>query len=317
MKTSKPEEINPSYPVCLIISEDAQEREELLSTYFKGDEVLRLNEEHFSQFGQEVETVPMFVKRHAVHLSHVEKLKKEEIKKILSYLKQPNERVALCLTATNSTDSLIKAIDKVGVVFQLPKEKPWEKERRIAESLSRTASLSGVVFPTSVAIDFVKAFGTDKTLLCQELEKIICYVGEKKEVTHRAIQAVSIPLPQQTIWQLSDAIFALDFKEAHSAMRGLLEEGLTIFPILGSLRTQGETALKTLTLLEKEGPGGVQKAFPYLKGKLLERKLMSCRRFGRKRLINFRKLLFLAEVEARNTQHSPTFILEKFIAKVT
>lgn len=312
MKTTDLKHIDPSSPLCLIICEDGKEREEGVNAYLKRGRVL-IEPEAFERFGQEVETI--FMHTHHVLLSRVDKLKKAQLDQVVAYASNPNRQVALCMTAASLVGKLVAAVDQHGIVFQLPKEKPWEREKRLADVLSHMAAKRGVSFPLDIASEFVKSFGTDKIQLCHELEKLICYVSDRKAITRDDIQAISTPMSQQTLWELADAIFMRDFKGAHKIMQALLLEGVNIFPILSSLRTQNESAKRMLLLAQSGGQASVQKEFPYLKGRLYDRKLTLYRRYGAQRLTAFSNTLFKTELEARDSSQEPAFILEKLLVQ--
>ncbi len=313
MKTSDLKQIDSKAPLCLIICEDEQEREEGVNAYSRTISVT-LDPESFGKFGQEVETIPMH--QHVVLFKRVDQLKNDQLDQIICYAKNPNKHIFVCLTAAQLTGNLVKAVEKEGVVYSIPKEKPWDRERRLADSFSHAAAKEGVVFPLDVSMDFVKAFGTDKTLLQTELEKLICYVCERKEITRADIKAVSVPLPRQTFWELADAIFARNFKMAYQVTCELLHEGVSIFPILSSLRTQAEMAQKILTLVAQGGQECIQKEYPYLKGRLYDKKIALYHGYGTFRLLQLQQALFKSELEARDSMHEPLFILEKLLTRI-
>ncbi len=305
-----------NYSIRLIIAADDAEREEGIQAALTGPPVV-LTAMNFNEFSQEVETLPFLSKKRHVLLKYLEDLKKDEIEKVLTYVKNPNPHVILTLSARALTGKLLKVVDECGTIYHLPTEKPWERERRLADTLSHEAAAQGVVLPLPIATEFVKAFGTDKSLLKQELSKLICYVGERKAVTAEDIRAISVPMPQETLWQLGEALFSSNFPLAHSTLLGLLQEGIVIFPILSSLRSQSETALRTLQAHQRGGNGAVQKEFPYLKGRLLDKKMNLYNRFGQAKLQKTLHQIFLAELEARNSALPPEWILEKLLVKLT
>ena len=312
VKLSDLKKIDRSLPLCLIICEDQKEREEGVDAYLPKERTL-IEPESFELFDQEVET--LFMQRRAVLLSRVDKLKKKELERVLAYASSPNKSIALCMSAAQLSGKLVSAVDRSGVIYQLAKQKPWERQAHLGKELSSMAALRGVVFPIDIATEFVKDFGTDKTVLSSELDKLICYVSDRKEITRDDIRTISTPMSQQTVWELADAIFTRDFKAAYKVMHGLILAGVNIFPILSSLRTQKETAKRVLALAQQGGPALVQTEFPYLKGRLYERKVALYKRYGRQGLDTLSQVLFQTELEARNSQHEPTFILEKLLVQ--
>jgi DNA polymerase III subunit delta len=148
-------------------------------------------------------------------------------------------------------------------------------------------------------------------MLKTELDKLICFAGERQEITIEAISLLSTPVHNETLWQLGEAIFTLATQRAFEIGRSLLEEGMSIFPLLANLRSQFTNGMEILSL-----GGEAVKKFPYLKGNLLEKKVQMFKKYGNGRLQQGVLLLFDTEVKAKNSAVDPPLLLELLLAKL-
>jgi len=302
----------------LIVGKDTEEVRRALAALLKGQEIpiTHLSTENFTvdTFCQEVETPPFLSKFKRVVIHDLELLPEEGQEAIRRYLEKPSPWIDLYLTAAVLTpqSKIAKLVEKGGKVQRFKEEKPWEKEKRLAEWLMQEAKLSGVKIDSSVASQFVKSASAD--ILQSELDKLICFVGEKKEITLQDIALLSTPVFHETLWQLGDAIFTLETIQAVSIGKSLLDEGMAIFPILASLRSQCTTGLG---ILEAARQGDVVQKYPYLKGQLLEKKLKILNKYTAERLKKAWLLIFGTEVKTKNSATDLNILLEILIVKLT
>ncbi|NGX61498.1 MAG: hypothetical protein K940chlam9_00984 [Chlamydiae bacterium] len=271
--------------------------------------------ENFSleEFIQEAETLGFLSERKLIVLEEIDLLPKETLDKLKKVF--PLEGVDFLFTASNLPPShwLVKQADQV---VREKIEKPWEKERRLAEWLVHKAASQGVVLREPIASALVK--GVDANGLLSELEKLICFVGERREITLDDLRKIAISTPHETLWQFGDAILSRQTTEALKIGKILLEgEGGSIFSLLAQLRTQFQTARKTLSAFAEGGREEVTRLYPYLKGGLLEKKLSLFQKYGPARLAKALILLFETEVEAKNSHLDPLVLLEILTVKMT
>lgn len=295
----------------LIISKDKEEIRRALASLLKHKEgaLVSFYPENFSTqtFLQEVETLPFLSQHKKVVVHEIEQLDEEAKEAICHFIEHPNRWISLYLTALSlsAQSKLAKLMEKRGKVRRFREEKPWEKEKRLAEWLVHEAKGEGVKLSLQAATALAK--GVDHQMLNSEIEKLICYVGEKKEITLDAIRAVSIPIHHETLWQLGDAIFARQTASALTIGKILLQEGMTIFPLLANLRSQFQTGIE---IVQDRAP-------PYLKGRLLEKKQGILKNYGMQRLQQGLLLLFETEIQAKSSTIEPSLLLEILLAKLT
>ncbi len=300
----------------LIIAKESEERTRALEEALKNEKAppLTFNAENFDAFLQEIETVPFLSNSKCIVLEEVDKLQTESLAQVCSYLERPNPWISLYLTAA-SMSAQSKLVKKIDHVIRIKDEKPWEKEKRLASWLVEKAASAGVVITLPTAQNFVK--NIDSQVLESELEKLICFVGDKREITLEAIRLISTPVHHETLWQLGEAIFERRSALALQIGRRLLEDGMALFPLLAHLRTQFHTTLKILMALQEGGKPAVSAALPYLKGGLLDKKVNVAQSYGFKRLKEGIVHLFESELKAKNSAIDPEILLEILLIKVT
>lgn len=265
-------------------------------------------------FLQEVETVPFLVKHKILIIKEIDQLKSEDLKVLEAYIEHPNSWISLFFTAAAVSPKFVKAIEKQGSHLLLKEEKPWEKEKRLSDWLMHVAAESGVALSSQAAQMLLKSVASDQ--LSQELEKLICYVGERKKIGVEDIKAVCCAVSHETLWQLGDAIFQFQTARSQEIAKELLEEESSFFPMIANLKGQFQTSLKILTTFQEKGKEGIAQAFPYLKGALLDKKLKICQSYGRERFEKGLLELFETELKAKNSSVNPELLLELLLAKL-
>lgn len=310
--------LNPSLPsLALLQVKEEGERRRALEAILKILPAPTLfSPDSFSSqaFLQEVETVPFLVKHKILIVKEIDQLKSEEFKTLETYVEHPNSWISLFLTAATIPPKFAKAIEKQGSHLLLKEEKPWEKEKRLVDWLIHVAAESGVTLGPQPAQMLLKSVAADQ--LSQELEKLICYVGERKKITVEDIKAVCCAVSHETLWQLGDAIFQLQTAKSQEIAKELLAEESSFFPLIAHLKSQIQTSLKILTTFQEKGKEGIAQAFPYLKGGMLDKKLKLCQNYGRERFEKALIELFETELKAKNSSVDPELLLELLLAKL-
>lgn len=278
------------------------------------------SDENFSldHFLNEVETSFLFSSQRYVAIKNVDRLKTASISSLLRYAKHPNPSVYLLLIAekTSSISSLVKEIEKRGDILDLSDEKPWEKENQLVTFLVEEAHKNQVTLTPEIAKKMVLRIGQEETLLSSELEKLICFVGEKKKITNEDLEMISQKLFHGNLWQWSEAIFKRNFAASYSIGFHLLENDVSFFALLSNLRNQVRKAIEMCFLLENEGPDALTKNYPYLKGGLLQKKLDEIKSYGRSRFKKAFIALISCELEAKNSSVDHELLLERLLVKL-
>jgi DNA polymerase III subunit delta len=88
-------------------------------------------------------------------------------------------------------------------------------------------------------------------LVSRELEKLILYVGEKKQITLGDVETMVLAAKQRSLYELTDAISAKDKTRALGVLDALLSTGDGDDAAIGHLYMLSRTFRQMLVILEK------------------------------------------------------------------
>lgn len=236
---------------------------------------------------QELEGFSLFTEKQVLVLHSAEKLHKSLQKALERYLLNPNPALYLILSAASLTTSsdLYKRTEKAGIILELEEEKDWMKEKTQVEWATGEVSRLGKQIHHSAAQYLVKQVGVDSATLHHEIQKLISYTGERREITANDIDAICAEAPLTTIWQLGEAIFHQDASRALRISRLMLENGTPFFSMLRQIRHQFETEFHVSSILASGGtPSEISKLFPYMTGTILDRHIQMAQDYGMQKL---------------------------------
>lgn len=237
-----------------------------------------------------------------------ESLKKKEADALSEFIEKSSLYGYLLLGAKGKS-SLSKAVEKVGVVLDMSDEKPWEREKRLIETLSEMAKAQGKRLASDAAPLLIERLGTDFSLLTQELNKLLCYIGDRPIIERSDIFRVSFVNHQSTVWQMAEEIV---WEGGSSPM------DLTVLPaILFSLRQQLQMGLKITKLMEEGVPFQEWNPyFPKVWPKTLEKRREQAARKGSHHFQKGLDLLYRIESLSRSGSNQMEALLDLFRASL-
>lgn len=262
----------------------------------------------------------LFAKTCVIWIQQAEKLKKSIQEQLEKYFRHPLKNQYLLLSATSwqKNTTFYRATEKEGIILDLAEVKPWEKEKRLVEWVNKQATAARKVIPYQVCQLLVKHTGPDQALLAQELEKLICYCSDKKEITSQDVEAISSYQHVDSVWQLGEAIFRRDSAAALQMGHALLMEGQPLLPLLRQIRAQFQTEYQICILLAQgKQAQEVAQEFPYMKGQILDRHLQQARQYGLQAFKEGLLALEAAEMRAKNSAIDEEIILEILMMQLT
>lgn len=318
------------YPLYLIIGKEPFERKQavdklvqvalkkatspdLALKIFEGD---RLSIEELMQ---ELNTLGFFAEKRVILIQNAEKLSKSLMEQLENYYQNPNPSVCLIISATaiNKATNFYKKGEKAGAALEFAEEKPWEKEKSLQSWVQTLATAESKKLDPQAALILIKQVGTDQSLLFQEIQKLVCYVGSRPDITAQDITAVCTQTHGENAWQLGEAIFKRDAAMALRISKGLMEEGTAVFSLLRQIRTQMQTEYQICSLLATGAtPAMISEKFPYMRGQILDRHIQMAQNYG---LTRFKKaMLKIDEMEllAKNSSIDPDVLAELLIVKL-
>lgn len=269
---------------------------------------------------QELESLSFFVKKRMVVIQNADAFDKAATTKLEAYFASPNSSVYLVIVAStlNRATTFYKKAEKVGIVLDIAEEKPWEKEKIVAEWLKTEAAKYKKEISSFTCQRLVKQLGTDQSMLQGELQKLLCYVGDKKEIDERDIAAISISINLENTWQLGEAIFRRDPSTALRIGKALVADGTALIALLRQIRSQFQTEYQVCSLLAHGGTAAnIAQEFTYMKGSILDRHVQQAQGYGMERFKKGLLAIDSTELQAKNSMLDPDFLLERLLIILT
>ncbi len=246
----------------------------------------------------------LFADKRIVLIQDADKLDKADTLRLEPYFENPNSSICLVISAPTISHSsnFYKKGEKVGIIFELAEEKPWEKEQSIQNWIGTFLASEGKQIAQTASQRLVKLLGTQQSQLHSELLKLICYVGDRKEIQLDDVIAISSSLSVETGWQLGEAIFRRDTASALRISKSMLLDGVPFILMLRQLRSQFQTGLQIAERLVKGGTSAdIAKQFPYMKGGILDRNIGTAQNYGLKRYIDGLLEIDAAELQSKSS----------------
>ena len=109
----------------------------------------------------------------------------------------------------------------------------------------------GVKVDQDAARELIDSLGADMMLVSSELEKLVLYVGEKKQITLGDVETLVLAAKQRSLYELTDAISAKDKTRALAVLDAMLQRGEGDDAAIGHLYMLSRTFRQMLVILEK------------------------------------------------------------------
>gem|GEM_PF-927669 len=238
-----------------------------------------------------------------VVLDEAEKMGKKELAALAELAMAPLYGYLVCGARTKGV--LGAAFEKAGVVFDLSEEKPWEKEKRLAEQIADQAQSLGKRLASDAGPLLFERIGPDPALLDSEIEKLACFVGTRPTIERSDVFRVSALSRASALWQIAEGIVwegeipppgDSPFHGLVPALRSQLQIGLKISELSASGTPRSEWS------------GHLPKVWP----KLLDKRIGQVAKLGSRYFQHGLDLLFQIEILSRTGSSSEEALLDLF-----
>lgn len=270
------------------------------------------------QLIEDLFSLSLFSGKTLFHIPDCEKLPKEAQGLLEKKLSALSSATPLVLSGESLVrqGAFFKAIEKQGVILDSGEEKPWEKERSLAEWVVERARREGYSIDSSAVNALARGVQGNLGLLAAEWEKLKTFAGESSVLSHKDVQAICHLTLQDSNWALGEAILAQDSKTALEIAERMIEKGSAPVAILRSLRHQIVTAFLLASADEEGKRSWAMEKFPYLKGQMFEKQMQTARRFGSEKLSCVIQTIDDFEFQAKDSLEDPKLLLTLLCAKV-
>ena len=237
-------------------------------------------------------------------IDEAEKLPKNEQQELARFLHNPIDGSYLLVGARGKT-AFMNEMEKQGVVLDLLEEKPWEREKRLAEQLEERVQSAGKKLSSDVIPLLFERIGTDAALLDQEIDKLLCFVGERLNIERSDLFRITGASRSHTLWHTADEIV---WEKGDVALAAD-----AFHPLIPLLRSQLQLGLKLATLIETKVPSQEWSAYlPKIWPKTLEKRSTQASQKGSAWFRKGLDLLFEIELLSRDGSSQTVALLDLF-----
>lgn len=172
---------------------------------------------------------------------------------LAAYFAHPSPTACLIFTTSHPVDlksQLAQALLKRGRAVEFT----YLNKPDLVRWLQKQARLAGKAFSPEAAALLVERAGPDLLRLSQEFHKLLSYVGAEKEIKEEHVSALTVPLPEESIFRVMDALGEKRYREALAGIRDLLRAGHQAPAVLAMVARQFRLLLLARELKEKKEP---------------------------------------------------------------
>jgi len=240
-------------------------------------------------------------------LDELEKFSKKQVQTLCENLSAPAGYV---LFGTRSKTPLAPLVEKEGIVLDLLEEKPWDKEKRLAEQLIDRAKNAGKRLSPDAPSLLFERLGVDPALLESEIDKLICYVGDRPLIAREDILQISPASRTATLWQTAEDV-VWEGKEFPSL------DSAAFHGLIPALRNQLHLGLTLATLIDEKCPSEQWSRYlPKLWPKTLEKRSSQAAHLGAPYFRRGLDKLFDIELLSRTNSTQYRALLDLFRAQI-
>ncbi len=311
--------------VFLIVSPCQYERKKIVEkivSAIKGKEGLVHFQVHEGAQGaieEQIEglnTASLLTGKQVLLLDGIDKLKKNAMASLSAYVVRPSPFAYLLLGSASSKglNELYATGKKELIACDLSDEKPWDRKDRLKRSLVEFAAKAGKRLNADALEHLLENVGLNLPGLEQEADKLISYVGERREIALQDVHALCAAQKSATLWQLADAIA---WRDSFPRIDETVDLSL-LLPLLSQLRTQFQQGLTLAILLERgTAHADIPHYIPGIKPASLDKILPIARQRQSPFFKRALDLLFDVELMAKNSSFDPALILDLLLTKLT
>lgn len=169
------------------------------------------------------ETLPVMAQYRVVVIKGIDEWKAKEKEALLSYINRPSQTTCLVLTATklDRREKFAAAVEKNGTVILC---QPIYKQNLI-KWIKEIVKRKGKGIETDALYMLTDSAGNDMYTLYNDIEKLVLYCGDRKNVSLKDVEMVSSNMRSVSVFEVVDAMADRRFKDAVFALKRAIDEG--------------------------------------------------------------------------------------------
>ena len=197
----------------------------------------------------ELNTVAMFTASKLVIVEDADKFITSARKYLENYFDKPSDVSVLVLVCESwrKKTNLDKKLKSVG---ELITAEPM-RSREIVSWLCNRAKQAGKILSSQSAQDLINIAGTETGRLANELDKLITYVGDRKQITSEDIEILSGPTAQHSVFAINDKLADGKISEALKILDRIIENDRSAeYSMIGVLGFSLRRLMKARAMLD-------------------------------------------------------------------
>ncbi len=279
------------------------------------------NETSGEEIIEQLEMIPFMSERRLVVVKNYDKLKKHDLEILADYCSNQNDSTVLVLTAVKPDMRLAfsKKIKKIGVLIEC--KAPYSP-RDIVTWLNRELSSENVRMEARAISLFSQIIETDYQIARNELDKLLIFIGNKKNITYEDVVDCVGNSRVNSIFEFQNAIGSLDKIKSFKILENMIKNKEALVFIVVMLNRffiiiWKIQALRARRYSDQEISSNYLKEItPYFRKDYLN----YSRKFSRKSLIKIFKALTETDFQIKSTNIEErilaTILLEKIFLAI-
>ncbi len=258
-------------------------------------------------------TAPFLASKRLIVIKNFEKLPKEDVLRIITYLRKPSE--STCLVLETKDDFVLKEYDSIARYVNIKRfNTPIGQE--LSSWIRQFVTSNGKSIEEDAVKDLKELQGQNLSILAQELEKLITFIGERDRIKLDDVEALVGGSLTLSAFELTWAIEKTRIDDAIRIVSDLLLIGKKHYEIIGLLCWHFNRILKA-KMLERRGESRLSIANSL---KIYKRysedffKQLDSTEIAQVR--SKMKILLDADLDIKRTKFNPALILEFTIIRL-
>ncbi len=255
----------------------------------------------------------LFASRRMVEVIQADKLLREKCDAVVRYLDRPSGSGVLVLDATkvDGRTKLPGAIRAAGMIVDCP----LMRDGDLAGWLRAEVSRRGFRIASAAVGALLDEIGNNLFALDAEIEKLITYAGDKKEIEADAVARLTGNVKSWAVWAMGDALGKRDAAAALRILPSLLEEDPRGVQTVGALNWNVSLLARAKYVLDS---GGGQndlarelRVAPFKAQSIQEQ----ATRFTRSDIARFSRMLLAVDISLKSSGMDTRTVLERFLVE--
>jgi DNA polymerase-3 subunit delta len=220
-----------------LIDEKIEELKNSISNPFLNVEIIEGEETSFEKLASAFQTTPMFGEEKLVIVRDFE-INSEKQEPLLALLKNLSPQVTVVFKGAriDQRSKLYKFINMHGEVIEYRGFAPWQ-QGELRNWLCRRVERYNKKISGSAINLLVEICGSNLRFLANEVEKLITYIGQQREIEESDVLALASP-GGKNVFHLLEALRSKNLRKALKVFHNLLKNREDPLQLLGTIATQ-------------------------------------------------------------------------------